>query len=71
MRMAVLLPFVNALLSQPAMASPTRTSENRPDQHGRMLMNADDLTLMGQKVLIDRGRDRVSIRGQPHPSTVP
>ncbi len=53
MRMAVLLPFVNELLSQPAMASPTRTSENRPDQHGRMLMNADDLALMGQKVPID------------------
>ena len=27
MRMAVLLPFVNELLSQPAMASPSRTQK--------------------------------------------
>jgi hypothetical protein len=34
-------------------------------------MNADDLALMGQEVPVDGGRDRVSVRRQPHPDTVP
>jgi hypothetical protein len=50
---------------------PDQNLKNRPDQYGGMLVNADHLALVGQKVLIDGGRNRISVRSQPHSSTAP
>jgi hypothetical protein len=34
-------------------------------------VNAYHLALVGQQVLIDTARNRISVRSQPHPSTAP
>ena len=49
--MTVLLPCAIELLTQPHDGKPDQNLKNRPDQHGGMLVNADHLALVGQKVL--------------------
>ena len=57
-------------VAQPARdGQPDKDLQNGHDQHGRMLMDGDDLAFVGQKVPIYRGRHRISVRNQPHDST--
>jgi glucokinase len=59
-------------VAQPARESqPDEDPENGLDQDGGVLVDGDDLALVRKKVPVYRGRHRVSVRNQPHPSAWP
>jgi ROK family protein len=59
-------------VAQPARESqPDEDPENGLDQDGGVLVDGDDLALVRKKVPVYRGRHRVGVRYQPHPSAWP
>lgn len=56
-------------VAQPArQGQPEEDPEDGLDQDGGVLVDGDDLALVGQKVPVYRGRHRVCVRNQPHRS---
>src|SRR6266567_3319978 len=58
--------------AQPAGdGQPDEDPEDGLDQDGGVLVDGDDLALVGKKEPVYRGRHRVGVRNQPHPSARP